>query len=238
MYFGLQSLEAETSIIPTNKNQSVFDYPGMMLAALTLCPQGRKVLMLGLGGGVLPSLFQKFLPQYSLTVVEIDFLVCELAQTFFGFNPGGNVELVVDDGRHYLENLPDNSYDQIWLDAFSGDYVPKNLMGKIFLELCQDKLTPNGILVQNLHQSRTTIFQNQLRTTFEVFPEIFAFEGRTSANAVVISQKPGPSPSNWKLPHLISQAKIIGPVVGPYNLVSELDKIKKFTPDPSAEILD
>lgn len=238
MYFGLTGEEAESSIDLTNPDKAVFEYPGMMLAALPLCPQGRRIAMIGLGGGFLPSLFQRHLPQYELTVVEVDLLVSELAQTYFGFTPGGNVKLVIGDGRDFLEKQPEGGLDQIWLDAFSGNYVPPQLSGREFLELCAGRLAPGGLLVQNLHQSRPRDFQNQLKTTRAVFGEYGGLDGRRCGNAIIFARVPGGEAAPaWKKSALESAARNFGRRLGAYDLVDEMRKFKKFVPDADAEIL-
>lgn len=230
MYFGPCGEEAETAINISNPEQAVFEYPGMMLAALPLLPEKKRILMIGLGGGYLPALFQKHLPQYSLTVVELDLLVAELAQTYFGFSPTGNVELVISDGRDFIENSPEASLDQIWLDAFSGDYVPPALSGTDFLELCRSRLVPGGLLVQNLHQSRPAVFEVQLRNTRLIFDNFIALDGVRCGNAIVISQAPGGNEEwlDWSKDRLVALAKQFGPRVGPYDLSKEMKKFKLF----------
>ena len=239
MYFGPEGEEAETAINLENPSLAVFEYPGMMLAALPLFPEGKRVVMLGLGGGFLPNLFQQHLPQYELTVVEIDFLVAELAQTYFGFTPGENVRLAIEDGLIFLANQPEASCGQIWLDAFSGDYVPDSLSGLKFLELCRSRLTPGGLLVQNLHQSRPRTFQNQLKTTEAAFGSFVAFDGSHCGNAIVVSAAPGgrPWPPTWRKTDLVALAKKFGPRLGPYDLVAEMRKFRSFIPDADAVVL-
>jgi len=239
MYFGPSGEEAETSINPANPEEAVFEYPGMMLAALPLHPAGRRVAMLGLGGGFIPGLFRNHLPQFELTVVEVDHLVAELAQTYFGFIPDRNVNLVISDGREFIEAQPAQSLDHIWLDAFSGAYVPPQLSGLDFLKLCRSRLAPGGLLVQNLHQSRPITFQNQLKTTQAAFGSFLALDGRRCGNAVVFAKVPGGSPGPaWKKTELVAAAKKFGPRVGAYDLANEMRKMKVFIPEAEAEIID
>jgi len=238
MYFGPDGDEAETSINMANPEAATFEYPGMMLAALPLHPEGRRVVMIGLGGGYLPGIFRRHLPQYELTVVEVDLLVAELAQTYFGFSAGGSVNLVIGDGRDFLERQPEGSLDQIWLDAFSGDYVPPQLSGYDFLKMCRTRLTPGGLVVQNLHQSRPHTFQNQLKTTQAALGDFLAFDGIRCGNAIVVSGRDNQIlDQSPKKSLLESAAKRFGRRVGPYDLVEEMRKMKNFQVDPEAVIL-
>lgn len=237
LYFGEAGDEAESAINIARPNKAVFEYPGMMLASLPVNPAAKRVLMLGLGGGFLPGLFARHLPQYQLTVVELDIMVLELAQTYFGFVPGPTVEVKIADGRDFIEEAAPASFDQIWLDAFSGDYVPPRLSGLAFLNLCKSRLTDGGLLVQNLHQSRPTHFQRQLKTTQAAFGDFIALEGRFCGNAIITAQTPAFT-QKWSPATLTKAAKKFSvPRIGPYDLADEMKKFKAFTPDPAAEVL-
>ncbi len=234
MYFGPCGEEAETAIDVARPERAVFEYPGMMLAALPLHPRGRRIAMLGLGGGFLPRLFSGHLPDYALTVVELDILVVELAQTYFGFVPGPNVEVRVEDGRDFLERQAPEAFDQIWLDAFSGEYVPPRLSGLRFLNLCKSRLAPGGLLVQNLHQTHAQTFQRQIKTTQDAFGSFLGLDGRFCGNAIIIAKTPGgPAGPDWQPAALIKAAKKFGPRLGPYDLADEMTKFKTFTPPPT-----
>jgi len=239
MYFiGPDGEEAETAINRQDPGQVVFEYPGLMLTALALAP-GRRILLLGLGGGCLPGLFARFLPERELTVVEVDPLVAELAGAYFGFEPGPNIRLVLADGRDFLAGQPPAAFDQIWLDAFSGDYVPPPLSGLAFLELCRDRLTPGGLLAQNLHQGRTSVFQNQLRTTQAAFGPFLALSGRRCGNAVVLARRPERpgALAAWTPEGILAAVQKFGPRLGPYDLSEEIRKAKTFRLGPHARVL-
>jgi spermidine synthase len=171
-------------------------------------------------------------------VVELDIMVLELAQTYFGFVPGPNVEVRVEDGRGFIENAAPQSYDQIWLDAFSGAYVPPSLSGRAFLDLCKSRLAPGGLLLQNLHQNHPELFQDQLKTTQAVFGDFIGLDGTFCGNAIIIAAKPGSAPTPpWNPETLKKAAKKFGPRLGPYDLVAEMKKFKKFVPNTEAAII-
>jgi spermidine synthase len=230
--------EAETAIHLEDPGRAVFEYPGLMLTALALAPS-RRILLLGLGGGYLPGLFARFLPELELTVVEVDPLVVELAGTYFGFTPGPNVRLVLADGRDFLAVQGPDAFDQIWLDAFTGDYVPTALSGLAFLELCRDRLTPGGLLAQNLHRSRSSAFHDQLKTTEAAFGHFLALEGRRCGNAVVLARRPGQQDGQtaWRPAELLAAVKKIGPRLGPYDLTAEIRKVSTLQVDPEAQVI-
>ncbi|MDR1082186.1 MAG: fused MFS/spermidine synthase [Deltaproteobacteria bacterium] len=225
LYMGEDARESETSISLTNPLAAVFEYPGMMFLSLAISPLNSDITMLGLGGGFIPRLFQAYMPQRRLTVAEVDPLVFEVASTYFFFSPGGNVSVEIADGLEHVSSMPPGGADQIWLDAFNGNYIPAHMATDGFMELCRSRLRPGGLLVQNLHQTRMDCYRTQLRRTMEIFGGVpLVFAGRKSANAVVMSSRQDDVP--WTPPgvkSVVRLAREFGPV-GPYNLANESQK--------------
>jgi spermidine synthase len=197
-----------------------------MLLSLAMCPKNLNILMLGLGGGYIPNLFKRHLPGHRLTVVELDPMVAEVAKTYFGFEPSDNVQLIIGEGLRHLELSEDHSYDQIWLDAFNGQYIPTPMLSTSFLELVKSKLIEGGLAVQNLHQTVYNSYRRQLHETTRVFSrEPVTFLGSRSGNTVAMSL----NSSELELPsslNLIRKAiKAFQRTIGPYNLLQEAEKL-------------
>ncbi|MDR1395319.1 MAG: fused MFS/spermidine synthase [Deltaproteobacteria bacterium] len=237
LYLGALAQEAETSISIYNPEEPVFEYPGMVLLSLALRPKARKIAMLGLGGGFVPRLCQRYLPDYELTVVEIDPLIADLAATYFGFQPGGNVRVEIQDGLEFLSRQPAGSYDIIWLDAFDGDYIPVHLTTSQFLELNRSILREDGLLVQNLHSNRKYFYHRQLALTSAVFEEpSLIFRGFRCANDVVITPNgPAPIPRQRREIAKAVRAFPAGQKIGPYDLMEEVRKMIAFPEIPASE---
>jgi spermidine synthase len=228
MFLGSDAQEAETAISVINPEAPVFEYPGLVFLSLALRPKARKILMLGLGGGFVPRLCQKYLPEHQLTVVEIDPLIADLADIYFGFTPGGNVRLEIADGLEFLSQQSARSYDLIWLDAFDGRYIPAHLATGQFLEVTRQVLKEEGLLVQNLHQTRLFFYHRQLALTGHIFdvPSLI-FTGSRCANAIVITPN-GLDPIP-RLPREMAKAvRSFGRKIGPYDLLDEIHKLAPF----------
>ncbi|MDR1870783.1 MAG: fused MFS/spermidine synthase [Deltaproteobacteria bacterium] len=237
MYLGLNAEEAETAISLVNPDAPIFEYPGLLFISLVLRPKARRIVMLGLGGGFIPRLCQRYLPDHKLTVVEIDPLVVDLAGVYFGFTPGGNVQVEIADGQEYLAKLPPKSQDLIWLDAFNGDYIPSHLATRDFMRLNRRILTKEGLLAQNLHSSRMADYLKQLDLINKIFEEpALAFCGDRCANTIVINPN-GPEPIPRERKDLARAAREFGHLIGPYNLLEEINKQEKL-PDLAKTKLD
>lgn len=228
---GENSREVETSISLSDPDEAHFEYPGMMFLGLALSRRNKNILLVGLGGGYMPKLAQKHLPELRMTVVEIDPLVAELAKGYFGFRPAGGVSLVIEDGQRFLENSEDGAWDQIWLDAANGNYVPANLATKSFLETCRRKLTPGGLLVHNLHRTAKQIYDEQMGYLSQVFyPRPLLFLGRMSGNNVAICLNSETETAEWpkNIKEVRAMVKEFRSFLGPYDLLRTADKLARY----------
>lgn len=219
--FGPKGEEQESACYLADPDISVFEYPRMMLPALMLKPDSKDILLVGLGGGYLPGLLQRHRPDIRLTVVELDPLVVQLAEEYFYFKAGGSVSVHVAEGRSFLEKST-QSYDQIWLDAYDGTYIPPQLASVECVRLCHKLLRHKGVLVQNVHPEHP-LYMGQQATLADVFDYFYLFSGQQDASAVLMAQKSCPKPH--RVPQTFARGfKQFGPMVGPVNLRAELGK--------------
>ena len=72
----------------------------------------------------------------------------DVAKKYFGIRETSKVRLIENDGRVFL-NRHKETYDLIFIDAFTGSYIPFHLMTKEFYRLVQDRLAPNGVAAFN-----------------------------------------------------------------------------------------
>jgi spermidine synthase len=229
--FGADAQEAETSVSVANPDSPIFEYPGMFFLGLALTPKNKNILMLGLGGGYIPNIFKKYLKDHNLTVVEVDPMVAELASVYFGFETGGNVRLVISDGLEFVARSPASSYDQIWLDAFNGNYIPSHLCDHDFLAMVKLKLVEDGLAIQNLHQTAWLHFQSQLQHTVRVFNQKpLLFSGTRSANTVSMSLNSALEEIPLSQEAIVAKIKAFRPKVGPYALADEALKLVRKQP--------
>ncbi|HEX7046271.1 MAG TPA: fused MFS/spermidine synthase [Gammaproteobacteria bacterium] len=146
-------------------DELVFDYTRMSFVGLLVNPQPERILVVGLGGGSIPRTFDTLFPDAQIDVVEIDPAVVDVAERFFGFKEGGNVDVTVKDARVFVKQagIFGQEYDYIVLDAFNGDYIPAHLMTKEWLEECRKILSDDGVLVANTF-SVSQLYHNESAT--------------------------------------------------------------------------
>jgi hypothetical protein len=80
---------------------------------------------------------------------EIDPQVVEVASREFSFltDSPARMEIVLGDGRLSLEREPDQRFDLLAIDAFSGDSIPMHLLTREAMAIYVRHLKPDGVIV-------------------------------------------------------------------------------------------
>ena len=122
----------------------------------------QRIAVLGMGAGTLAAYAE---PGWEMTFYEIDKEVIKLAydETYFTYlkdaqERGVKIDCVLGDGRLQIQKAPVESYDLIFMDAFSSDSVPTHLLTKEALAMYRTKLAPGGLIIVNI-ANRFLIFE-------------------------------------------------------------------------------
>lgn len=166
------------------------NYTRMMMAGtLFTGPAPRRVLIIGLGGGSIPTALREILPQAQIDVVEIDPAVTRVARKYFNFHEDPKMKVIEVDGRVYVKRALRTSekYDVIMLDAFDHEYIPEHLLTREFLTEVKSLLSPQGVLVGNTFSS-SRLYDHESTTYADVFGTFYNLK---SANRVIVARPAG-----------------------------------------------
>ena len=173
-------------------DKMVLEYSQMMLAGLYVNPRPQRILVIGLGGGILPTALQKMLPGSRIDVAELDAAVDRSARTYFNFKPGPNMKVAISDGRVFIKRQikAKPAYDMVFLDAFEDDYIPEHMLTQEFLQEVRSTMAPGGVIVANTFSS-SGLYDHESVTYRSVFGP---FINMRSANRVIIGRLGGLPP--------------------------------------------
>lgn len=163
----------QSCVYLADSRKLVFDYAKMVMASLLVKPAPKTILIVGLGGGTLPTVFHELLPDAIITSAEIDPAVVKAAKTFFAYQENDRVLTVTLDARVFLKRAirEGKKWDLIILDAFNGDYIPEHLMTKEFLEEVRTGLNPGGLVTANTFAT-SRLYHHESVTYEAVFPHV------------------------------------------------------------------
>jgi spermidine synthase len=162
-------------------------YSRVALAALALCAEPRRILVVGLGGGTLPMFLNRHYPEAAIDAVDINPEVLRVAKAYFGFRENAKLRAHIADGRKFIEATRD-PYDLILLDAFGTDAVPAHLTTQEFLKAVRRAVRPDGVVVGNIwHRRYNPQFDSMVRTYRRVFDELAVLEVEDTANRILVA---------------------------------------------------
>ena len=146
-----------------------------------------RVLIVGLGGGTIPQFLRHHFPDLEIDVVELDPAVVQVAKDHFGFRPDSRMQVVVADGRKFIEQS-DPLYDVIYLDAYSATSVPYSLTTRQFLEATRRALKPGGVVAGNVWSSGSNkLYHSMIRTYQHVFAQVAVNDVPYVGNRIVVA---------------------------------------------------
>ncbi|CAF1545163.1 unnamed protein product, partial [Didymodactylos carnosus] len=145
------------------------DYHGAILCCLQALYMDQKnlsrILLIGLGGGILGTKLAKTFPQTSLTGIDIDSEIVKIGKKWFGFDESDErIQSIVIDGLEFLATTSQQSkqqYDTIILDVNNGDpqsplrCPAPSFLDEQVLKNIKSSLTETGLFVMNF-ASRTS----------------------------------------------------------------------------------
>lgn len=134
----------QTMYCSTDSTKPYLPYVSKIEAELEHLKQGSKVLILGLGGGVLANVLQQ--KGMQVDAVDLDNRLPYVAHNFFNLSP--KVNLITDDARHYL-NACSEKYDVLIFDVFKGEETPNHVLTKESIEVTKKLLHENGSILIN-----------------------------------------------------------------------------------------
>ncbi len=239
--FGKRSRVPMQSQVDTDDlRRHMLEYTRLAFCGLLYQPQPKRMLVLGLGGGVIPREMRHYYPDLEIDAVEIDGDIPPIAERFFAFAEDDRLKVHVDDGRMFVKKQlrrdGADKYDIVILDAFNGDYIPFHLMTREFLEEVKGVLTDDGVVIANVFSS-SLLFDAEMKTFLAVFGRCQAFIGSSSSNAMLVS--PSPAGQTLTIREAVERARQVQKERKlTFNLITIARRLRPdIRPDTRAELL-
>lgn len=167
-----------------------FDYTRAMAAVLLpWSPPPSRVLLIGVGGGSIPSALKAVRPDMAIDAVDIDEAVLRIAERFFGLRPDPNLRLHAADGRDFVATARARGerFDAVLLDAFDAEGVPPALFTEAFLRDLRALLSPAGVFLANTFSGSPSAAQ-ELETAKAAFGRVYRVQqGQRAGNRLIVA---------------------------------------------------
>ncbi|MDD2608422.1 MAG: fused MFS/spermidine synthase [Giesbergeria sp.] len=181
----------QTCIHLAQPQRLVLNYTKGLLAALYMAPTPRRVLIIGLGGGVLPMTLRALDAQLEIDTVELDPAVVKVARSHFRYQEDARVRTHVQDARVFVRQQLRHAaqYDMVLVDAFDRDYIPEHLLTREFLQQLHRLLTPSGVLAANTFTAGA-LSRHEAATYQAVFGQLYQLE-LAGGNRILLARRDG-----------------------------------------------
>ncbi|MGD2044390.1 MAG: fused MFS/spermidine synthase [Acidimicrobiia bacterium] len=137
-------------------------------------PGPLNMVSIGGGGFTLPGYVEETRPGSENTVLEIDRRLVEIGRDDLALSD--DVEVVVEDARISLRDIPEASADVVVGDAYSGASVPWHLTTVQFNTQIARVMKPGGIYVMNvIDYADLDFIRSEAATLREVFSDVALF---------------------------------------------------------------
>ncbi len=166
---------------------SRIEYPNYMHLAMAVKPDAKRVLVLGLGGGAITKRYWHDYPGVSVDSVEIDPVVVDVAEKYFGLPDDPRLRTFTEDARRYVQTT-DETYDVVIVDAYYSDSLPFHLTTEEFLREVKAHMAPDGVIAYNVISSAegngSDLFRSMYRTAGGVWDRLWVFPIGYGAEAI------------------------------------------------------
>ncbi len=155
------------------------------------------VLVLGLAGGSITRQFDHYFPDYTLTGVEIDPAIVDIANTYFHLGEQ-DITVHVGDARQYIQQS-NETYNVIVVDAFANEmYIPWHMTTKEFFHSLNEHLSDDGLVTFNIGSTstNTNLMQAMIATLQTEFSEVAVTQVPGVYNYIVVASNSPLHPEN------------------------------------------
>uniref|UniRef100_A0AAF5PJ06 Spermine/spermidine synthase n=1 Tax=Wuchereria bancrofti TaxID=6293 RepID=A0AAF5PJ06_WUCBA len=217
VFLSAQNLvQSEVKLIRNRRGVEIVDlhtltseYHEAMLAALPfMLRPGEKLnhatklrlLVLGLGGGVLPSFLHIKFPSMFIVSVELDPKVAEIAKYWFSFNSDSRLTVVIKDALTYIKELLQQNdesrlFDVIFIDVAGGvhedglscplpSFVTEEALKNMYAALRE-----RGVLALNLVTRNDSVAEQIKDRVLSIFSYYCSHSSQEDINQVLICPK-------------------------------------------------
>lgn len=142
----------------------------------------RSILLLGVAGGTIINSIRKPYPQATITGIEIDPVIIQVGEKYFGLKENKLLSIIIDDAVKWVTNHDSKGkYDLIIIDMYIGALNPRKGRTESFLVKVKKLLKNRGTIIYNCDYQIKNInkylrYKKICEQHFKIVEEIFSYD--------------------------------------------------------------
>lgn len=150
-------------------------------------PEAKKILILGLGGGSIAELTERYWPDSKKTGVDIDEIMVDIGKKYLKLKTVNNLQIEIADAKTWV-SVSKSKFELILIDLYKGQEIPHAFRTIGFMKKVRQLLNQDGIVAFNhlysyKEKKDANIFQTTLHKVFSAMTTV-----TPEANIIFICQ--------------------------------------------------
>ncbi|MBP7251971.1 MAG: methyltransferase domain-containing protein [Alphaproteobacteria bacterium] len=191
--YGNGAYDGKMNIDPENDTSTIIRAYGIT----NFHPNPKKILQIGMSGGSWTKIISMYAPLERLTTIEINKGYLDIAKQYpdhADILTHPKVNIVIDDGRHWLNNHPNEKFDVIVSNTiYHWRSNATNMISREFMELARAHLNPGGYIF---------MIDTGAEEVAYTAAHVFSFVSRSFKNMVIAGDTPSAVPPERKRSNL------------------------------------
>ncbi|CAF0861776.1 unnamed protein product [Brachionus calyciflorus] len=183
---GKKKNDKEKKVYSPNYGTFLEDFFAIILAQLYSVKlnqdQHLRILIVGLGGGVLAMYCKNWLKNVEIDAVEIDPKIVSVAKEWFGLKEDQSTRVYVEDGLKFINEAAKNNkkWDVVIIDINANDPTSelwgptKEFLDQDLLKNCKSIVSDSGMFIMNLLCLSETIRKSVLEKLGSFWPHLYS----------------------------------------------------------------
>lgn len=191
--YGNGAYDGKMNIDPENDTSTIIRAYGIT----NFHPNPKRILQIGMSGGSWTKIISMYGPLEKLTTIEINKGYLDIARLYpdhADILSHPKVDIVIDDGRHWLNNHPNEKFDVIVSNTiYHWRSNATNMLSREFMELAKKHLNPGGYVF---------MIDTGAEEVAYTAAHVFKFVSRAYNNMVIAGDTPSAVPPEQKRANL------------------------------------
>jgi spermidine synthase len=156
--------------------EHIYDFSLLGMYSLLFVPNPQRILVLGLGAGVIPREMRRLFPDTHIDIIEIDETIRDVAKNYFFFEEDDKMKVHFGDAFVISKEM-EEPYDIICADAFNPSHIPFHLMSVEFIRELHRLSSDRSVVAANCSSYHPSL-SGYINTYREVFGDkIYRLDG-------------------------------------------------------------